>query len=425
MSIAVMLILFLLLMVGGMPISFSTAVACAGYVLMRPDLPDLVVAQRMFVASDSFSLMAIPLFILAGELMNGGGLTKKIVSLASALVGHIRGGLAHITVLASMLFASMSGSSAASAASIGSMLIPAMKEEGYDSDFAASVTACGAVIGPIIPPSIAMVMYGSITGTSTGKLFLGGVLPGILMGVLLMTVSSLIAKKRGYAVGKKTSLKIILSAIKDSIAAIMMPVIIMGGILSGIFTATEAGVVGAVYGLLVGLITRETHLRDIPGIVIRAAQTSAVVMFIISAAQLLGWILTQAQVTTMMVDALASVTSNPIAVFFLLLALLLFLGCFMIDAAIISMCTPLFIPILKQYGIDPLQFGVVMCMMTTTGGVTPPVGNLLFIACGIADVPVVKAIKTLLPFLFVLLVAIVICVFVPQLTLFLPNLLMK
>jgi len=425
MSIPVMLVLFLFLMLIGMPISFATAVASGCYVLFGTQLPELVIAQRMFVASDSFSLMAIPLFVLAGEFMNGGGLTKKIVRLASTMTGHIRGGLAHITILASMMFASMSGSSAAACASIGSMMIPAMQEDGYDDDFAASVTACGAVIGPIIPPSIAMVMYGSITGYSVGKLFLGGVVPGILVGLMLMFVASTIAGKRNYKVGRKSTRKEKIEAIKGSLAAIMMPVIIMGGILTGIFTATEAGVVGAVYGLIVGLVTKETKLKDIPGIIIRGAQTSAVVMFIISAAMLLGWILTQAQVTTMLVNFVSSLTNSPTLVFFLLLGLLFVLGCFMIDAAIITLCTPLFIPILNEFGIDPIQFGVVMCMMTTTGGVTPPVGNLLFIACGISKVPVVKAVKMLMPFLVALLVAIIICTLCPPIVTFLPNLLMK
>lgn len=422
MSIGAMLILFLVLMLIGMPISFATAVASGCYVLFGTQLPDLIIAQRMFVASDSFSLMAIPLFILAGELMNGGGLTKRIVRLASALVGHIRGGMAHITILASMMFASMSGSSAAAAASIGSMMIPAMKEDNYDPDFAASVTACGAVIGPIIPPSIAMVMYGSITGESTGKLFLGGVVPGILLGLLLMMVSSIMAKKRGYKPNKRTTKKELWSAFRGSISAILMPVIIMGGILSGIFTATEAGVVAAVYSLLVGLFTHETRLRDIPRIVLNAARTSAVVMFIIAAAMLLGWVLTQAQVTTAMVNFASGLTDSPTVMFFLLLGLLFILGCFMIDAAIITLCTPLFIPILAQFGINPLHFGVVMCMMTTTGGVTPPVGNLLFIACGISDVPVVKAVKTLMPFLAMLIVAIIICTLCPPIVTLLPSL---
>lgn len=420
-----MLLAFLILMLLGVPVSFATAIACTGYILLNPAIPKVVIAQRMFVASDSFSLMAIPLFILAGELMNSGGITKKIVRLSSTLVGHIQGGLAHITILASMLFAGMSGSSAAASASVGSMMIPAMREEGYDPEFAASVTACGAVIGPIIPPSISMVMYGSITGYSTGKLFLGGIIPGCLIGFLLMSTAYFGAKKRGYEAKPRASLKEVLSALKGSVAALLMPILIVGGIMSGVFTATEAGVVGAVYGMIVGLVTHETRVRDFPRIFLNAAKTTAVIMFIISAAMLLGWILTQAQIPLLLTTMLVSFSDSSLVVFFLMLFMLFILGCFMIDAAIIPLCTPLFLPIIKQFGIDPIHFGVVMCMMTTTGGVTPPVGNLLFIACGISKVPVTKAVKTLLPFLMVLLLSIIICTLVPPLVTFIPNALMK
>lgn len=421
MTIVILLMLFLIIMLSGVPVSFATGAASILYILTHAELPNVIIAQRIFVASDSFSLMAIPLFILAGELMNQGGLTKKIVRLSSTLVGHISGGLSLITVLACMIFAGMSGSSAAAAASVGSMMIPAMKENGYDDAFTADVTAVGAVLGPIIPPSIAMVMYGAITGFSTGKLFIGGVFPGILTGCMLMLTAYTMAKRRGYKAQKKISFKEVISAFKNSILALLMPIIIVGGILAGIFTATEAGAIGTIYGIILGLVTKEIKIKDLPRIFINAAKTTAIIMFIVGTAMLFGWILTQAQVPQMLVKSISSVSKNPTIIFFVMLGLLLILGCFMIDAAVIPLCTPLFLPIIKQFGIDPIHFGVVMCMMTTTGGITPPVGNLLFIACQIAGVPVTKAVKTLIPFFFTLIAAIIICTLIPQTVTFLPS----
>ncbi|WHH57079.1 TRAP transporter large permease [Petroclostridium sp. X23] len=422
--IIIMLITFLGLMLLGMPIGFATAIASSLFIITSDNLPSILLPQRMFVAVDSFPLMAIPLFILAGELMNSGGITKKIVHLASALVGHITGGLAHITILASMIFAGMSGSSAAAAASVGGMMVPAMEKEGYDADFGAAVTACSAVIGPIIPPSIAMVMYGSITGYSIGKLFLGGFFPGIIMGLSLMFVAYLYSKKHHYMAKPKVSRIEAWVAFKDSIAALLMPIIIIGGILSGVFTATEAGVIGVVYGLIIGFLYKQIQIRDIPHIFLKAAVTTSTVMFIIGAAMLLGWILTSIQMPQMITATLLGISDNPLMIFFLILILLFVLGCFMIDAAIIPLVTPLFIPVIKQYGIDPIQFGIVMCMMTTTGGVTPPVGNLLYIACSISNASVAKVIKASVPFLVALLISILVCMLFPQITTFLPNLIM-
>ncbi len=414
-------VVFFGLMLLGVPIAFSTAIASAVFIL-NSRVPNLVVAQRMFVASDSFSLMAIPLFILAGEFMNSSGVTRRIVRFSNAVVGHITGGLAHITILASMLFAGMSGSSGAAASSVGAMMIPAMKMKGYAPEFAAVVTAAGSVIGPIIPPSIAMVMYCSITGYSTGKVFLGGIAPGVLIGLLLMVVAYVQCKKRGFTATKKVPFQEVIDSFLGSISAMLMPLIIIGGILSGVFTATEAGAVGAFYGLLIGFVYKEVKLTDLPQILINTGKTTAKVMFVISSAMLFGWILASVQFTQKLTAWLFSISSDPTAVFFLILGFLFVLGCFMVDAAIITLCTPLFIPIIKQTGIDPIQFGVVMCMMTTTGGITPPVGNLLFIACGIGNVSFVKSMKYLMPFLLALLAAIVICTLCPPIVTFIPNL---
>ena len=419
----VMLISFLVMVLIGVPITFATGSAVMQYLVMGGDIPGTLLAQRMYNSSASFTMLAVPLFIIAGELMNKAGITKRIVRLSTALMGHIRGSLAHVTILASMLFAGLSGSSVAAASSVGGMLIPAMKEDGYDAGFGAAVTACSACMGPIIPPSIAFIIYSSITGDSVGKLFLGGIIPGIIMGISLMVIAYVISKKRNYPVRERSSTSEKVAAVKGSALAILMPVIIVGGIMTGIFTSTEAGAIGLLYGLLVGLLTKELPLKELPSILINGALTSASIMYIIATSQALGWILTIERLPQALVAFLSSLTSNSTAIIFIILGTLLIMGCFLVDTAMITIMTPLFIPIVKQYGIDPIQFGVVMVMMTTVGGITPPVGNLLFVASGIAETPVLRTAKAMVPFAGALLISMALCALIPPLVTFLPNLL--
>ena len=420
--ITAMLIIFIALILLGLPIAWGTGLATVFYIESQKSIPIMLLAQRMFKTSDSFSLLAIPLFMLAGEFMNGGGITKRIVDLASKWIGHIVGSLAHITIIASMLFASMSGSSAASAASIGSMLIPPMKEKGYDGGYAVGVTACSSVLGPIIPPSIAFVVYASITGDSISDLFMGGIVPGAVMALCMMFIAYVIAKKRGYPVEPKASWKERFDALKHSILALLMPLIILGGIMSGVFTATEAGCVGVVYGIIVGFLTKELKVKAIPGILLNAAKTTANIMMIMGTSQVLGWILVSQQLPQKMTKLLTGISTNPTIVFLIILALIMFLGCFMVDAAIMPIMAPLLMPVVLAVGINPIHFGVVVNMMAVAGGVTPPVGNLLYIAAGIGDVPVIEAAKGVVPFLLALLAAMLICVFCPPLVTFIPSL---
>lgn len=418
-----MLISFLVMVLIGVPITFATGSAVMLYLVMGGDIPGTLLAQRMYNSSASFTMLAVPLFIIAGELMNKAGITKRIVRLSTALMGHIRGSLAHVTILASMLFAGLSGSSVAAASSVGGMLIPAMKEDGYDAGFGAAVTACSACMGPIIPPSIAFIIYSSITGDSVGKLFLGGIMPGIIMGISLMVIAYVISKKRNYPVRERSTTSEKVSAVKGSALAILMPIIIVGGIMTGIFTSTEAGAIGLLYGLLVGLLTKELPLKEIPSILVNGALTSASIMYIIATSQALGWLLTIERLPQTLVAFLSSLTSNSTAIIFIILGTLLIMGCFLVDTAMITIMTPLFIPIVKQYGIDPIQFGVVMVMMTTVGGITPPVGNLLFVASGIAETPVLRTAKAMVPFAGALLISMALCALIPPLVTFLPNLL--
>ena len=421
--VVIMILLFLGLLILGVPIAFGTGVGTIAYLMGSNNLSLLVLAQKMWTTMDSFTTLAIPLFMLAGSLMNGGGITKRIVELSSKLVGHITGSLGHVTILASMLFASMSGSSAASCAAIGGMLIPAMKKKGYDADYAVGVTSVASIMGPIIPPSIAFIIYSSISGDSVGRLFMGGVIPGILLGLSMMIFAYAIAKKRGFPVEPKASWGERGRSFLYSIPALLMPVIILGGIMGGICTATEAGAVACVYGFIIGTVTKELKLSKLPDIFCDAAQTTAMVMMIMGTSQIFGWLLTLEKIPSMLASAVQSVTSSPTGVFFLLMLVILFLGCFMTDAAVMLIMTPLMLPLVKSVGIDTVHFGVVINMMAVAGGLTPPVGNLLYIASNIAEIPVLKAIKGLVPFLIAIFAVMALCIFVPPLVTFLPNLL--
>jgi C4-dicarboxylate transporter DctM subunit len=420
-------ILFLILLFSGIPVSFATGISTAVYILLTPNLPIILLPQRIFVTIDTFSLLAIPLFMLAGELMNNGGITRRIVDFSSKVVGHIAGGLAHITILACMIFAGMCGSCTAAGVSIGSMMIPALKKDGYDGDFSAAVVASAAVLGPVIPPSIVMVVYASLTGTSVAELFLGGVAPGLLIGFLLLVVTYLIAKKRGYKpkYDKPASLRELAIALKDAIWALLLPVIIMGGILSGIFTATEAGVIGVVYALIVGFAYKEIHIRDIFRIFLNAVKSSANILFLMGTGQVLGWILTSRQIPQLMAQQLIGISSQPQILTLIMMGFILLLGCFLADATIVPILAPLLLPVIQKAGIDPIGFGVVLCITAVVGNLTPPVGGLLFVISAIGKVPLLKTAKAILPFLAAIICVIVLCGLFPQIVTFLPQHILK
>ena len=420
--LSILMIVFLALLALGCPIAIGMCFASfAALFWGNTTVPLTVVPQRMFVTIDSFSMMAIPLFILAGELMNSAGITRRIVNFCSALVGHIRGGLAHVNILASMLFAGISGAAAADSASLGSMLIPAMIEDGYDADFSVAVTATSSTIGPIIPPSIMMIIYGSMAGVSIGALFMGGVIPGILIGIVLMVIAYIISCKRGYKAEAKKSLGEIFVAFKESLVALVMPLIVLGGILFGIFTTTEAGCIAVVYALIAGAAMRELHLKDLFRIFLSAALTTASTMFVLASAQALGWILARAQFPQMVVKALLGVSDNGTVIFLLILLFLFVLGFFMDGTAPMIILIPVFLPVIAQYGWDPIQFADCIIMMLLVGAVTPPVGVLLFICCGIAKISIAQAAKAVWPFVFGEIAVILLCVFIPQLITFLPD----
>ncbi|MDK2878235.1 MAG: hypothetical protein PWR06_951 [Thermoanaerobacteraceae bacterium] len=420
-----MAILFLLLAVFclmGLPVAFAIALASTYGVISAGNIPLMVVVQRMFTQIDSFPLMAVPFFMLAGNLMDRGGISLKIINFASNLVGHIRGGLAMVSVVASMFFAGISGSASADSAAIGSVLIPAMEKKNYGKSFAASLTATAGSIGVIIPPSIPMVIYAITGSVSIGKLFLGGYIPGLMIGLGLMAVSFYFAITRGYPAEPRASLKSLWKSFVESIWALLMVVIIMGGILTGAFTATEASVVAVVYAIIVGMfVYKQLKLSDLPRIFIESGVTTAVVMFCVAATAILSWILTNQQVPVKMAAAILAITQNPIIILILINIILLFLGTILDTTPAIILIVPILLPIVTKLGVDPIHFGLITVTNLAIGMSTPPVGITLFVSSGIANLPMSKMLKSLVPFWAVMVFILGLITFVPGITMYLPN----
>ena len=421
-----MLLTFLMLALVflGMPISFALGVSSVAF-LWQQGVPLVALPQRMAVSVDSFPLLAVPFFVLTGSLMNIGGVTRRIFTLANSLVGHITGGLAHVTVVANMFFAGISGAAVADAAALGPVMIEAMHRQGFPRAFAAAVTASASTIGPIIPPSIIMVIY-AITagGVSIGALFIGGFIPGVLMGLALMTLVYVTTRRQNYPRNDAFHLSLVFGTLKEALLPILTPVIILGGILGGIFTATESGAVAAVYALILGtLVYREIRLRDLPRILAETMITTAMVIFIVSTAAAFGWIMSYLRVPQLVAEALGSVSRSWWVIFMLLNLLYLFLGCIMEAAAIVIMTIPIIMPIITQVGIDPVHFGVVLAVNMSIGTLTPPVGIVMFVICQIADLTVEAYTRATLPFILVLIAVLFVVTTFPQIVLFLPRLL--
>lgn len=421
----VLLFSLLAFLLVGIPLAFTLGASSLLALIYQGGVPLSVVTQRMFVAVDSFSLLAIPLFILAGEMMNSGGITQRLVDFADKLVGHIVGGLSHVVVVTNMIMAGISGSAAADAAATGSILIPTMIKRGYGPSFAGAISAAASTIGPIIPPSIPMVVYGSIANVSIGRLFLGGVIPGVIMGLFLMGVSYFISIRRGYPREARATAQQIFKSFVGSFYAMVMPLIILGGILGGVFTPTEAAVVAVVYAYLVGtFIYREIRIRDLPKIFMNAAVSTAVVMLIIATANILGWVLSYQRIPEAMTSMLLAISQQQWVILLLVNVVLLILGCFMNPTAIIIIMVPFFMPLVTKMGIDPIHFGLIVTVNTAIGQLTPPVGVCMFISCGIAKISVKQFTWECAVFIAALVVVLFIVTYLPSLVLLLPNLLM-
>lgn len=423
MTLWVILISFIIILSTGASIGVGLGLSSAIVLYAVLDMPLVVVVQRMFTSVDSFSFMAVPFFMLAGAFMSEGGVTRRIVDFSMALVGALAGGLALVVAVAGMFFAALSGSSAATTAAIGASMIDEMEKRGYPRSFAAAVVASGGTVGIVIPPSITMVVYGSIANTSIADLFMAGFVPGIIMGVGMCITSWIISKKHGYKGEGKFSIKRILLATKDCFWALMMPVIILGGIYSGIFTPTEAAAVAAVYGGLVGFfIYRELHFKDLTRTLLNAAYNTTMIMFVVGAANLFGWILTNAQVPHMLAESFTNITSSPLVFLMLVNVLLLFIGTLINASAAIVILTPILLPVALGLGIDPVFFGVLMVINLAIGCITPPVGLDLFVVSSITGISIDKVTVKVIPYLLVLLGILVIFTWFPSIITFMPEL---
>ncbi len=390
-------------------------------IILVGDVPLTLVAQRMVTSVDSFPLLAVPFFILAGNLMQQGGLSRRLIDFISSLVGTLAGGLALAAVLTCMFFAAISGSSAATAAAVGAVLIPAMQEKGYAKEFSSAVVASSGEMGVIIPPSIPMILYGVLASVSIADMFLAGIVPGILVACSVMLVAYFISRSRGYKGTSQTSPASLLQSFLGAFWALLMPFIILGGIYGGVFTPTEAAVVAVVYGFLVGgIIYREFSFRDIPDILIRSARTTSVVMIIIASASLFGWILTREQVPQSIAAVVMGISDSPMVYLLLVNALLLIIGMFFESSAALVILTPILLPIATSLGIDPVHFGIIMIVNLAVGMTTPPLGVNLFITCNIAGIGIESITRALLPFFLVLVIDILIITYVPALSLALP-----
>nr|WP_251027788.1 TRAP transporter large permease [Bacillus sp. ISL-41] len=419
---AVLFISFIILIFLGVPVAFSLGLSSLVYLFLA-DIPLTIIPQKMFAGLNSFVLLCIPGFILAGNLMNAGGITDRIIKFANNLFGHIRGGLGLANVGSSMGFAGISGTALADTASIGAILIPAMKKEGYGAGFSAAVTASSSTVGPIIPPSLPMIIVGTLASVSIGDLFLAGALPGLMLGIGLMIPTYIISVKRNYPKGERKSFKVIFESFMGSFWALFMTVIILWGILGGYFTPTEASIIAVIYALVIGIfVYKELPIKKIPEIMLSSMTTTASIMLLVGFANLFGWIMVSEQIPQLVADAILGISENPIIVILLINLLLLFVGTFMETIAALVILFPVLMPVAAQVGMDPVQFGVMMVLNLVIGLVTPPVGVCLFVASQIGKVPIGKAARELVPFIGVSLVVLMLVAFVPQVSLFLPSL---
>tara|TARA_B100000678_G_scaffold291625_1_gene309977 strand:- start:9521 stop:10798 length:1278 start_codon:yes stop_codon:yes gene_type:complete len=424
MELAVLLLVLVGCLAIGVPVAFSllTASIACFFVL---DIPLVVVFQRMASGVSVFTLMAIPFFIFAGDLMYRSGIAERLVHIAEAAFGRARGGLGAVNVGASTLFGAVSGSAIASASAMGSVMMPLMKEKGYDADYSVNVTVTAAIVGLLIPPSHNMIIYSAATGigVSIGDLFLAGIVPGALTAILLMFVSWIVAKNRGYVAGIFPGWREFTKAVAFAIPGLMTAIIIMGGILSGIFTATESSAIAVIYTVIIGaFVYRTLGWKRFSQAAIQSVKITAMVLMIIGAATAFGYALAILEAPTKLADMITEITRNPILVLLIVNVILLLLGTFMDMSPLIVITTPILLPVVMEVGVDPVHFGIIMMLNLGIGLVTPPVGSVLFVGAAVGKIPVEKAVKTIWPFYGALLLALMFITFVPAISLTLPSL---
>jgi tripartite ATP-independent transporter DctM subunit len=418
MTIAIFALSLFGAMAVGLPIAFSLLICGAALMVTQGQIDTTILSQKLLEGADSFPLLAIPFFMLAGELMNAGGISKRIVNFALAWVGHFRGGLGIVAIFASVVMAAISGSAAADAAALGALLIPMMRKAGYNIPRAAGLIAAGGVIAPVIPPSIGLIVFGVIANVSIGKLFMAGIFPGMLMGLALLTTWLWVARKDKVKVLPKQDMGARLRAGVDGIWALLMPVGIIGGMKFGIFTPTEAGVAACVYAFVVGaFIYRELPLRQVYGILVSAAKSTAVVVFLIAAALVSAWLITTSDVPDQVSALLQPFTGNPILLMLVIMLLVVIVGTALDFAPTLMILTPVLMPVVREAGIDPVYFGVLFIMNNAIGLITPPVGIVLNVICGVSKISMSELMKGLWPFLWAEVAVLFLLVLFPSLVL--------
>ncbi len=414
---------FFVTMLAGIPIGFGLGIGSVVTLLVK-GYSLSVVASRMFTGIDNFPIMAIPFFCIAGDLMNETGITQRLVKFADVLVGHIRGGLGHVNVVAECFFSGITGSAIADASALGSMLIPTMVEKGFDVGFSAAVVASSSVIGPIIPPSIPFVVYGLITGVSVGGLFMAGMVPGIILAIGLMIVIYIISVKRGYpANSRRATFREIVDATIKATVPLMMPIIILGGIMAGIFTATEASAVAVVYSLIIGFIVyRNLDFKKLPKILLNSSRTMGIVFLVMATANVFNWLMATEQVPQKVAQALTSQVSNPAVLLLIINAVLLVLGCFMEGTAAMILTVPIILEIMKGSGVHPIMLGIIIVLNLMIGLITPPLGLSLYVCCSMAKISLDKISRAIWPFVIVEVVVLLLVTYVEPISMWLPRL---
>jgi tripartite ATP-independent transporter DctM subunit len=425
MFLLVLFVSLALLFISGIPIAFALFISSLIYLLLIGEYPLNIVAGKFISGPDSFTLLAIPLFVSAGALMNLTGVTRRIFGVARALVGHLAGGLGHVNIVASIIFSGMSGAAMADAAGLGIIEIKAMREAGYDDDFSVAVTASSSIIGPIIPPSMPAVIYGTVASVSVGGLFLGGIIPGLMMGLFLMALVVIYAKRRGYPRGKRVSLMQLLRALYEGFLPLMTPVIIIGGIWTGWFTPTEAAGAACVYAIFLGLCYRELTPQTFIEVLKQNVTVSGPALFILAASSLFNWIMAIEQTPQIAASFLLGITQNKYIILFIINIFLLVIGTFLPPIPAMILLIPILDPLMTHLGVHPIHFGVVMILNLMIGLLTPPVGPVLYVLVPIAKLPFEQVARSVWVFILPLIAVLLLITYIPQLVLFIPNMMFK
>lgn len=421
--VLVLIVVFGALLLLGVPVAFAIGIGTLVTMLlgMAADPALITVAQRMATGLDSFALLAIPFFILAGQLMNRGGIARRLIDFAKAVIGMLPGGLAYVHILASMLFGAISGSAVAAASAIGGVVGPRMVEEGYDKDFSAAVNISSATTGLVIPPSNILIVYSLASGgVSIGALFLAGYLPGILVGLSLMVVAGFFAVRMNYPVAGAFRFSEAIKKYFSALPSLLLLVVVIGGIVAGIFTATEAAAVAVLYAGILAFLYREVRVRDLPQILLATVSTTAIVMLLIGTSTAMSWLLSYENIPQIVSAALLALTDNPVVILLIINVILLVVGTFMDMTPAVLIFTPIFLPVVTRLGMDPTHFGIVMVLNLCIGLCTPPVGSVLFVGCGVAGTSITRVIRPLLPMYVAMVAALIVVTFVPWLSLWLP-----